>query len=243
MPKLNDENRPEGMNDEGWNLMKILASDEPLHDDLVPYFENKEGITSLRHPLVYQVFGVNNGLANKQYEQKTKAVAKAIREGKWYTYVFLHERPYRCDALIAVRDDVGVRISDEDWWKLVGAVWTDSENIWQNFAEWDDILNTERPERECMMNADERVVFDSLPNEITVYRGSTRGLNEGGLSWTTDHAVARFFARRYDHKGSGVIDHGVVPKALVVAYFDGRNENEIVVEHGEAVTITEREEM
>lgn len=242
MPKLNDEDRPEDTSDANWDLMKILASDEPLHEDLAAYLEVKEGIEFLRHPLVYQIYGVNYGLANMQYKKKQESVAKAIAKGDWYTYVFLHERPYRCDALLAVRE-VGDRLTDERWWRLVGSVWTDSENIWQNFAEWDDILNTDRPERESMMDADERRIFDELPNEITVYRGSVAGLNEGGLSWTTDPAVARFFARRRNDKGRGVIDTGLVQKALVVAYFDGRNENEIVVEHGEAVTIIGREEI
>ena len=236
------EEMPE-MSDASWDLMKIIASKEALHDDLRPWIEVIDGVEYLRHPWVYQIHGVIYGLANKQYELKSQAIKEAIQKKKWYTYVFLHERPYRADALVAVRDQFGDQISNTAFWSLVGSVWVDSENIWQNFAEWDDILNTERPRREYMMTKEERAVWRKLPNQVTVYRGSIPDKNEGGLSWTLNRNVAKFFAKRFAnvHHAGGVIDTATVPKQLVVAYFDGRNEEEIVVEHAEAVTITDRE--
>jgi hypothetical protein len=237
------EDHPE-MSDATWDLMQLIMSEEPLHPDLVPYYQETEDIGSvLRHPLVYEIMGVRPGLANKKYEYKKKAIAKAIAEKDWYTYVFLHERPWRADALLTVRDRFGKDIEHQRWWSLVGAVWVDSENIWQNLDEWDDILNTERPHRIFMMNDEELAKYHELPEMLTVYRGSIAGLNENGLSWTLNKKAAKFFARRFvkAHERDGVIDTGEVGKVAVVAYFDGRGEDEIVVEHAESVKIIGRE--
>jgi hypothetical protein len=60
-------------------MAKIIAEhNETLHPALVPYLEQSDiGWTMLRHPLVYQVpfFSM---VAPMLYEQKLKAVEKAI---------------------------------------------------------------------------------------------------------------------------------------------------------------------
>lgn len=244
----------------GSDFAKRMMSEEPLHPDLVPYLDTETD--SLRHPLVYQVFGMRPGVANYIYEQKKKGIARAIKAKDWHSYVFLHERPYRTDALLQVMDLHGALadevkdLSVKEVAELVASVWTDSENIWQNTDEWAQIWgflqSTSIPSgktvipgwvRRLMLNEEDAQVFDALPEHFTIYRGATRGLNDLGWSWTLDHQQAVWFARRWaihgDRQQEPVVVHGVVAKEKVLAYFDAdhRGEKEIVVNPDDVVTI------
>lgn len=219
------------------------ASPEPLDPELAAYIDEDGPLgPMIRHPLVFDPTGMATpGLPNRQLRWKKKALAEALSERDWYTAVFLHERPYRADALWQIARDHADEISDTGYWELVGAVWTDSENIWQNEAEWEELLHADRPERQAMMDDDEREMFAVLPEVIEVWRGCIQGQNEDGLSWTTDRERARWFARRFadNRDGDPIVLHGTVAKEQVVAYFAGRNESEIVVAEPGAVSFDE----
>jgi hypothetical protein len=224
------------------DFARLAASEEPLHPDLEPYFEESGPIgPSLRHPLVYEVFGVRPGIVNQRYAAKKAALDEALEKGNWHKAVFLHERPYRIDALQMLRDDYGERISAKAYWELVGSVWTDSENIWQNRPDWDSIFEEYDHSRmaEYIMDDDERAKLHALPDVVTIYRGAISDFNEDGLSWTLDKDRAAWFARRFvdSHGGDPVVLHGRVAKHGIMAYFDGRNEDEIVVWPEDAVDI------
>jgi hypothetical protein len=76
-------------------MAKMVAEhSEPLNPALVPYLEQSDiGWEMLRHPLVYQVPFFSNGSANAYFEQKTKAVEKAIADKNYKQFVWLFERP------------------------------------------------------------------------------------------------------------------------------------------------------
>lgn len=70
----------------------------------------------------------------------------------------------------------------------------------------------------------------NLPDEIEVYRGQDIEY-ELGWSWTTNKAVAKKFAKRnacFDAP-QPIILTGLVKKANIVAFFDQREEDEILV--------------
>jgi hypothetical protein len=221
------------------DLMELLTREEPLHEDLLPYFEEDGPIgPSLRSPLVYDVIGVRPAYANWRYAQKKAALEDALANGKWHTAVFIHERPYRVDALLRIVTEHGDAIDDATYWSLVGSVWVDSENVWQNRAEWDVVFHglREHDEAHHMMDDDERATLAQLPDRIKVYRGAVDQVNDDGLSWTLDEAKAQWFARRFDRGlGTAVVVHGWVAKEDVLAYFSGRGESEIVVVDAAAV--------
>jgi hypothetical protein len=221
--------------------LAALAAEE-LDPELAEWIEDGPLGPMLKHPLVYDITGVHvPGIPNRQLRYKKAVLKEAVERGDWHTVVFLHERPYRASALFRVMQEHGEQMSDADYWKLVGRVWVDSENIWQNTLEWDALLGSERGGREAIMVPD---VFDdddadlamhrALPETVTVYRGATAGLNEEGLSWTTDRNTAVWFARRFaDHRdGEPVVLTGTVAKSDVIACFTGRGESEVVVVEG-----------
>jgi hypothetical protein len=228
------------------DLMALAA--EELDPELAQWVEDGPLGPMLKHPLVYDITGTHiPGLPNRQFRRKKAALARATEERNWHTVVFLHERPYRASALFRVAQEHGAEMTDADYWKLVGRVWTDSENIWQNTLEWDALLGSERGEREAIMVADafdgddaDIEMYRALPETATVYRGATAGLNEEGLSWTTDRDKAVWFARRFAdlRDGAPVVLTGLVNKSDVVGCFTGRGESEVVVVEGSVSVLT-----
>jgi hypothetical protein len=210
-------------------FFKLLQTKEDLHPDLAEYLNEDEHFARLQHPLVYSVphHPQMNAHLNRQYEEKKKALLKAMQDGKWASAVFLYEKPWRTEAL----ERFMFHIEDhEQFWKLVGDVWTNSENVWQNFQRWRTIWNIKRPHREAAMDEDERKVFDSLPNRIKVWRGINPDVDENGsdgLSWTLDRDKAKWFAKRFS-QSHGKILTKVIEKPKAVAYFASRQESEIV---------------
>jgi hypothetical protein len=90
------------------------------------------------------------------------------------------------------------------------------------------------------MSEEDKRFFDSLPERIEVWRGTSYRRSIGGLSWTLDHEKAAWFARRFC-AGSRVplIAKGTVPKGDVLAYFGERSEQEIVSMRVSIISITQ----
>jgi hypothetical protein len=79
-----------------------------------------------------------------------------------------------------------------------------------------------------MMGEEEDNILRSLSNQVTIYRGCQKGLNEDGLSWTLDKSKAKFFANRFGKKG--IILERKVPKSDIMAVLLGRGESEVICE-------------
>jgi hypothetical protein len=203
---------------------KVMASTEDLHPDLVPYVSDGPLGKQLRHPLVYQIGMMGNGWANAYYLQKIGDVKKALQNKKYDSYVWLHERPYRIEAF----KEIEHLLSDTAYWKLVADIWTDTENQWQNYKEWKDLIGSKRSNRHYMMTEEEDNLLRSLADEVTIYRGCQKGINEDGLSWTLDKSKAQFFANRFGKKG--IILERKIPKSDIIAVLTGRNEAEVIWE-------------
>jgi hypothetical protein len=202
-----------------------LEITEPLHPELIPYLEQSDmGWAMLRHPLVYQVPFFSNGSANAYYEQKKNAVEKAIEDKNYKQFVWLFERPYRVEAFIKIAD----KLSDTDYWRLLSDVWIDTENQYAYLKQWKKLLASKRPNRHYMMTEEEDNILRALAQEVTIYRGCQKGINEDGLSWTLDKGKAKFFANRFGKKG--IILERTVSKNDIVAVLTGRGEAEVIWE-------------
>ena len=204
------------------HLMEII---EPLHPDLIPYFEADGALgAQVRHPLVYQVPLWSNGSANAYYLQKKKDLEKAIAEKNFNQIIYLHERPYRLQAFI----QIAPQLSDTKYWSILSGIWTDTENQWQNLEQWTELLSANRSSRHYLMDESEVQLLNSLPEFVKIYRGCVKGLNEDGLSWTLDKAKAEFFANRFSKEG--IILEREIPKSEIIAVLLGRGESEVICE-------------
>lgn len=68
----------------------------------------------------------------------------------------------------------------------------------------------------------------NLPDTFVVYRGLQENAQEDGLSWTLSKNVAEWFASRFENHGE--IIKKMVHKTEVIAYFNDRDEEEIVLD-------------
>jgi hypothetical protein len=137
------------------------------------------------------------------------------------------DRPLRTEVLRRV-----VRAAKGVWtegtYEMARDVWTDSESIYQHWGMWVSLWRS-MPEPHCTMDADERAVFDALPDEITIYRGYAKGHVRLGLSWTLDRDRAEWFARRFSLLGyEPRLVTATIPKTQAFAFFNSRSEREIV---------------
>ncbi len=203
------------------NFQELIGQE--LHDDLKPYVEEGSFGLMLRHPLVYQVPLGITGYANLYYEQKLKDVQSALEGKKYASFVWLHERPYRLEAF----GEIEKYLDDKEYWKILGQIWVDTENAWANLKQWKKFFGSKRPNRESLMDWDELLAYQSLADEVTVYRGCEKGLNENGISWTLKKEKAEWFATRFSK--NGVVLEKQISKRDIIAVFTGRNEFEVVI--------------
>ena len=163
-----------------------------LHPNLAPYVYDRAGEPFLDHPIVSGPLGFRDAaeVMNRVYIGKLDAIEKAAEEGDWDSYGFLHERPYRFEAL----EDV--ECTGSEYGRLVRHIWIDSENIWRFEEEWRSLLPSDSSWHHLLMDADERAALAALPDPVPVFRGYSRDGRDRGLSWTTDRERADWFAHR-----------------------------------------------
>lgn len=90
-----------------------------------------------------------------------------------------------------------------------------------------------------LMDADEVEIFNKLDNELTIYRGFYSNEYYDALSWTLDYDKAHFFARRFNNT-KGSIFQANIKKDDIYAYFECRNEKEIIVDYTKLYNITKK---
>jgi hypothetical protein len=170
----------------------------------------------------------DNSRINLIYEQKKVARSKARASGDWEKYVFLHEKPYRLDSLVAATK-CGLKDKPSEFWALLGRVWRDTENARQHPIKWKRLWAEMVEGRRACMSEEDLRIFDSLPEQIEAWRGTSHKRGVAGLSWTSDREMAVFFARRFCSESRvPLLAKGIVEKGDVLAYFGDRGESEIV---------------
>jgi hypothetical protein len=214
------------------NLAGFGPREDPLDPELVPWLVQTDYLGQcLKHPLVFDIPFMPSMAwrSNEELKRKREAVAAAREEGNWGQVMWLHERPYRRDVVLEAQE----HLSPRRYWDLVRSLWIDTENLWQ----WTEpiirqILLVSIPERQYIMEEDERNALASFPPLLEIYRGYVhpRGQRRG-WAWTIDHDKARWFSKRLQEKSDKPrVVHGLVERSNVIAYFTGRGESEIVVD-------------
>lgn len=222
------------MNQEQLAQFYAMYRPEPLHADLLDYV--LEGVVapgqkSLYHPLV--IVPVLNETShrhiNEVYLSKNKELDRAVKERNWSTYIWIHERPYRLNALLDCAQYGAMR--DAEFGSLIRAVWIDSENIHQNMMAWSSLWSSLGADaRAKTMSEDDHAAFAKLPENIPVWRGVTHSDAVRGMSWSTNRSQAIWFARRFsqmDGRQAQLVE-GKIQKNKVFGYLTGRGEYEVV---------------
>lgn len=80
-----------------------------------------------------------------------------------------------------------------------------------------------------VMKKDDLNFYKNLPEKVEVYRGiSSTASTLKGLSWTLNPKTARWFADKFGEKGR--VFKAIIKKEYVLAYYNSRNEQEVVVD-------------
>lgn len=115
-------------------------------------------------------------------------------------------------------------LSDEDLGLVLGSFWQSIEVIsLDNSITGREIVKWfSRADKNALMNDNEREIFDSLPEQITIYRGVTsyNKKKKKAFSWTTNKEIALWFANRFS-TGTGEVWTMTVPKDRIVENANG----------------------
>lgn len=211
--------------------VELLQCPEELHPDLRPHYRDGPIGKMLHHPLIVNVAMLpgRHKADNLMYLARKEEAERSWRDGDWRRYLSIHERPYRADALKRVLVEAGLPFENRTTWKLIKAVWIDSENVHEHDAFWTDTWK--RAKLELTLDPREQAAFDQLPEIVQVWHGLERENSTAlGLSWTTDRGVAEWFARRFArlNRRNTFLARGVVHKEAIKAFLLGRGEYEVI---------------
>ncbi|SEO30589.1 hypothetical protein SAMN04490248_103256 [Salinihabitans flavidus] len=157
-----------------------------------------------------------------------KNCANGDFESALYTVV----KPYRRDYLLDLIYEHGVG----SLYSAIRCVWVDVDWFWDYYDLWHEVWSRVQDSddgRIQVISPEDRETFDALSDTLTVYRGfqwseDGDGCEECGWSWSLSKETAEWFARRWPG-GIPAVATVTVPKSAVLAYFNDRKEQEIVL--------------
>lgn len=127
----------------------------------------------------------------------------------------------------------GEFLSEKDFAELLADAWVTEENpnMDVNVSQGEALKMFRKAPKEYLMQPEELAYYQALPEELDVYRGVAVGRKYLGLSWTDDVEKARWFMHRFDtDEKKGRLLKAHVRKDKVIAYFNSRNEKELVLD-------------
>jgi hypothetical protein len=127
-------------------------------------------------------------------------------------------------------------LDDEDYWKRLSDAYQNQDYNPVPYSTLKKLFTSDRKGSENLMNPEERVFFQSLPEEIEIYRAMSMEelkREEFRFSWTLDKKVAEKFKKRNEmlYKTDQLVHNMTVSKKDVLAYLNEREENEIIYLH------------
>ncbi len=121
-------------------------------------------------------------------------------------------------------------LSPDEMGRMLADIWVGSENPNNCEIPLSTLIKWfKKASRESLMDAEELAYYDSLPDEFMVYRGIGSKSNKKGISYSLSLEKAEWFAKRFQQK-KGYVLAGTAKKKDVLAYFNSRKEQEVLVE-------------
>lgn len=114
--------------------------------------------------------------------------------------------------------------------EIMHEVWISVENINNNVnvSQMETLKMLRNCNKKYLMGQENYKAYENLPDTFVVYRGLQENAQEDGLSWALSKDVAEWFASRFENDGE--IIEKIVHKTEVIAYFNDRDEKEIVLD-------------
>lgn len=149
----------------------------------------------------------------------------------WKIYLIIR-KPYRLTFFKYIHNF----LSEKDYAVLLADAWISSENPNYDSNCSIDLLTSwfKKANKEYLMETEDYQHYLQLPEYITVYRGISNKNSLKALSWTENFEVAEWFSNRW--QSDGIVKTGSVKKEFVLAYFNTRNEHELII-HPKNITL------
>ena len=114
---------------------------------------------------------------------------------------------------------------DSNYWNVLGTLWKLGGTVVQQEL-WKELFLAPRKKRHKIMKNKERSVWRRLPKTVTAYRAvNDESEIETAISWT----LCRNVAEKFSQDGERKVVTREFKKSDVFAYFNRRNEDEILV--------------
>lgn len=191
------------------------------------------GIKISQHPLFGELLiGTDEDYRNvgahtpsKRIISKLEQLEMAYQRRDIETYIFLHERPWRFQALL----DAESWTEKVKWFNTAGLVWVDCEGPGRNADVWKSKIFT-TDDHHLVMSDMDRVKLDKI-DQVNVYRGANSKIHaKTGLSWSLDRNKAIWFAHRFSRNNKWLATVNV-RRNEIAALFTNRGESEIILGH------------
>jgi hypothetical protein len=171
---------------------------------------------------IFEINHFEEGLANPEIMSSWR---EPLAQRDWEGYIWRVPRPYRLHAFLEVEQS----LTDPEYWRLLGEIWTDAEMPNVNRVVWLALFTSKRTNRDHVMDAGDHAAVDRLTDPVQVYRGAHLKYARG-MSWTTDPDRAAWFATRFGYARGGKVFTTTAAKRKILGYFADRNEDEVLID-------------
>ncbi len=176
--------------------------------------------------------------------QDRKAATDAIYEANWLNYFKLVPKGQRLNCFSVLNN----YLIDEEYFRILGWVRVNGEKGHiQHFVIADIFATKDRSlaARKSIMEVDELIVYEALPEMVIVFRGQGDKNSLFGWSWTQYRAIALKFATMFAN-GNGFIRQGKCQKLKVIAFKhgpedEGQPEDELIIDPNDVIGTKDEE--
>lgn len=215
-----------------YNIAKMLM-------DVVPITPNERIPVFCSHPFTDFIYTprMNNDKIDKtwdltnpeDFEEWRTAILQRLEQSEIRNMFYITNKAYRLTFLKYAQP----YLTKQTFSELFGDIWVTSENpnddanvSLRELVNW--FLNADK---KSLMDEKDYAAWETLPETMELYRGVGISRKQYGLSWTTNLEKATWFAHRFDREGQyGYVQKAIVSKKDMLAYFQSREEEEVVVD-------------
>ena len=220
---------------------------EELDSELFDYISNVDGSLFVKHYLCWSSVSpdpdeasTNNTLLNGIYRRNKENYLESVIQKDYESAVWYVEKPARLlwfdDNHIIIFDEIG----EERYYRLLAEVLVNVEFHYYSKDLYNKLISVGNNPH-FMMNEEEKIFFDSLPETIPIYRGinsenefdSDKIRDYLGYSWSLDKTKAEWFARRWSCHSNRLLLSTTIEKTKAISCFLERNEKEIWIDFNE----------
>lgn len=129
-------------------------------------------------------------------------------------------------------------LNKEDFSRFLGSMWTLVEfpNADPTVSPAEFVMYFKQADKGALMDEEDYKKYWNLPDVLTVYRGVKPKGNVLALSWTLSKKKVEWFANRF--QSDGTVYRAKIAKEHVLAYFNCRSEQEVVLNYRKLIDIT-----